>query len=269
VIQIQAAEALPNEPISGAYSITPEGAINLGYSYGVVRVMGQTVDEAESSIRTHLRRIFKNPQVAVTLVQFRGLQQTRGEHLVRPDGTIGLGIYGGVYVTGMTIPQAKSAIEKHLSQFLLNPEISLDIFAYNSKVFYVITDGGGFGEQVFIFPCTGNETVLDAIGRIYGLPAVASKRKIWVARPAPACFDCRQILPVDWRAIVEGGATNTNYQIFPGDRVYIKADHLITFDNMLAKVIAPIERLFGVTLLGNATIRSFDNNRNGTPFLGF
>src|SRR5947199_189530 len=83
---------------------------------------------------------------------------------------------------------------------------------------YVIADGAGYGEQVYPFPITGSETVLDAIGKINGLPAVASKRHIWVARrsPSPDCAD--QILPVDWCAITQHGVTATNYQVLPGDR---------------------------------------------------
>ena len=49
-------------------------------------------------------------------------------------------------------------------------------------------------------------------------------RRIWVARPTPANHACNQILPVDWLAITQGGSTRTNYQLFPGDRVYVKAD---------------------------------------------
>jgi len=69
-----------------------------------------------------------------------------------------------------------------------------------------------------------------------------------------------QILPVDWRAIVQGGSTATNYQLFPGDRVYVKADCLISIDNWLAKALAPVERLFGITLLGAATVQTIRND---------
>jgi len=266
VLQIQVADTLPNQPIAGPYPVSLEGTVNLGFSYGVVKVVGLSAEQAEQVIRKQLSRTLTNPQVSVSLLQFRGLQQTRGEHLVRPDGTIGLGIYGSVYVTGMTLSQAKAAIEKHLTQFMIDPEISLDVYAYNSKVYYVITDGGGFGEQVFIFPSTGNETVLDAIGRIYGLPPVSSKKRIWVARPAPSCVGCFQILPVDWRAITRGAQTDTNYQVFPGDRIYVEADRLIWLDNTLAKILAPVERVFGVTLLGASTVQSIKNLNSNTAF---
>ena len=123
------------------------------------------------------------PQVSVSLAQFRGMQQIRGEHLVRPDGTITLGTYGSVYVAGMTLGQIKWVVEQHLSEYLQDPQVAVDVFAYNSKVYYVIFDGAGYGMQVFRLPITGNETVLDAVSRVNGLAAVASKRRLWLARP--------------------------------------------------------------------------------------
>jgi polysaccharide export outer membrane protein len=65
------------------------------------------------------------------------------------------------------------------------------------------------------------------------------------------------------------GSTCTNYQIFPGDRIYVAAQPVITLNNTLAKIVAPIEQLFGVTLLGAATVNTIrtnpnNNNNNGT-----
>jgi polysaccharide export outer membrane protein len=267
-LQIQATETLPGQPISGIYTVSPEGTVNLGFTYGSVRVAGLTLDQVQTAIQTHLGKIVRNPQVVVSLVQFRGMQQTIGQHLVRQDGTISLGTYGSVYVAGLTLGQLKAVLESHLSKYFLNPVISVDVAAYNSKFYYVITDGGGFGQLVYKFPVTGNETVLDAIANIQGLPPVASKRRIWVARPAPPDRCCYQVLPVDWNAITQGGQTTTNYQLFPGDRVYVAADKLIAFDNWLSKIFAPIERVLGVTLLGASTVRTITDNNN-TGFIGF
>lgn len=261
---LRVAEPLPNQPIEGIYTVGNDGTINLGYSYGVVSVAGLTMAEAEAAIRKQLSRVLKEPQVAVGLAEFRALQQVRGLHLVRMDGTINLGTYGCVYVAGLTLQQIKVAIERHLSQYVLDPEINVDVSAYNSKVYYVIADGAGFGQTIFRLPITGKETVLDAIANVQGLSQVASKKKIWVARPAPADNECLQILPVDWRAITEGGATTTNYQLFPGDRVYVGPDPLILTDNFLAKLLAPVERVLGVTLLGTATVNQFRTGGGNT-----
>jgi polysaccharide biosynthesis/export protein len=93
---------------------------------------------------------------------------------------------------------------------------------------------------------------------------VASLRRIWIARPAPCGNPCDQILVVDWRAVTQGGSTCTNYQVFPGDRIFVDADCMIKADNWLAKVLQPIQRVFGAVLLGTETVQSFQfNNANG------
>jgi protein involved in polysaccharide export with SLBB domain len=268
-LQIIVTPTLPNQPISGIYIVSPDGVVNLGFAYGAVRIVGLTIEQAQEMIRRHLGGTLRDPQVSVAILQYRGVQQTRGEHLVRPDGTISLGAYGSVYVAGLTLGQVKCVLEHYLSNYFINPQISVDVAVYNSKFYYVITDGGGYGQQIFKFPVTGNEFVLDAITNIGGLSPVSSKRKIWVARPAPCHHPCFQVLPVDWRAITEGGQTCTNYQLFAGDRVYIRADPLIALDNWLSKILAPIERLFGITLLGSSAVRSVtgDFNNGGAGFI--
>jgi protein involved in polysaccharide export with SLBB domain len=248
----------PDEPITGLFIVQPSGDIPLGFSYGTVRVAGLTLDDATTAIEQHLRTMLKEVQVNVALGQSKPMQQIVGEHMVRQDGTISLGLYGQVYVTGMTIAEAKAAIEEQLSQFLLKPEVSVDIGAFNSKVFYVITDGAGFGKQIFRFPIAGNETVLDALGLINGTPAVAAKNCAWIARPAPAVVGGKQILPVDLVAITEEGATATNYQLLPGDRLYIRADRMIALDNALTKVLTPVNRVFGSLLLGSFGVQAVE-----------
>ncbi len=203
-----------------------------------------------------------------------------GPHLVRPDGTIGLGTYGSIFVAGMTIDQAKlqiaqvvmaargsksnamgkEAVTLTLKDFL--DGIKVDIAAYNSKFYYVITDGGGFGEQVIRLPCVGNETVLDAISQIQGLPAVASKKHIWVARATTGDANHPYIMPVDWCAITQRAVTLTNYQLYPGDRVYVNSNAFIRADSVLQKFLAPIERVLGVTLLGSSVVNSIKSGNN-------
>jgi polysaccharide biosynthesis/export protein len=263
---IQVRNVDPENPIqAGIYQIEPEGTLNLGLSYGRVRVVGMTVDEVKAAIEDHLKKDYPKVEASVSLYQSRAFQFIRGEHLVRPDGTISLGTYGHVYITGMTLDEAKLAVEEQLSKYLQNPEVSLDVLAYNSKVFYVVFEAALGNDQVVLLPSTGNETVLDAISKVGGLSAQASRSKIWVARPAPAnAAGGDQILPVDWTAIVQCGKTATNYQLLPGDRLYVKAQPLLRFDAMLGLILGPAERAFGVTLLGQETIRSFERPKNGT-----
>jgi len=200
------------------------------------------------------------------------VQDIQGQFLVNPDGTVRLGSWGSVMVAGLTLDQAVEAVRQHLvrseplARLGIRPEslvVVVDVIAYNSKRYYVITDGGGYGEQVYPFPLTGSETVLDAIANINGLPAVASRRNIWVARRCPHPNQPWQILPVDWVGITQHGLTETNYQIMPGDRVYVKAQRLVTIDTALARIFSPIERVFGITLLGASTVNQVSGRGNG------
>jgi len=104
---------------------------------------------------------------------------------------------------------------------------------------------------------TGNETVLDAISQINGLSRLSSK-DIWIARPAPSGVGCDQVLPVDIEAIMKGGSTATNYQLLPGDRVFIAQDQWIAFDSIIGKITAPFERIFGFTLLGTSLVQQIN-----------
>jgi polysaccharide biosynthesis/export protein len=255
VLQIQVANTLVDQPIAGYFMIEAEGVINLGPAYGSVRVAGMTVDRMTGVIRQHLQQVLQNPVVSVQLARVAGAQPVTGQYLVGPDGTVNLRQYGVVHVAGRTVGEARLAIQQHLTQFLDSPEVSVDVLAYNSKVFYVITQGAGLGDNVRRLPVTGNETVLDAISQVNGLTQVSSK-KIWIARPAPNHYGCEQILPVDWDAIAQGAQTGTNYQLMPGDRLFISEDKLTTVTNAIAKVTAPFERLLGISGLGFSTIRT-------------
>jgi polysaccharide export outer membrane protein len=253
------------QPIQGVFLVEPSGMLNLGPAYGKVKVGDLSLEEATEVVTKHLKRILKEPQVSLTLNESGGQQQVSGEHLVGPDGTINLGTYGRVYVAGMTIEAARSAIEEHLKQYLEAPTVSVDVFAYNSKVYYVITEGAGFGDNIQRFPVTGNETVLDAVSQVNGLSRLSSKN-IWIARPSPS--GCDQILPVKWDEIAKGAGTCTNYQVLPGDRIFISQDHLIALDSFVGKVLNPIERAFGTSLLGMQTIQTAQNFPGGSSNSG-
>jgi protein involved in polysaccharide export with SLBB domain len=250
-VLIRVANSFSDAPIADAFVIDPEGMVDLGPTYGRVSLSGLTVDEAQDAVRRHLASIIDDPEVSVSLAFSSGAQQIVGEHLVGPDGRVNLGTYGSVYVAGMTIDEAREAIELKLSEFLDEPEVVVDIFSYNSKVYYVITQGAGLGDNVTESPVTGNETVLTAIARIGGISQVSSTN-IWIARPAPNGTGCEQILPVNWDEISRGASTATNYQLFPGDRLYIAEDPYIRFDSIIAKYTRPFERLFGFISLGTA-----------------
>ncbi len=251
VVAITVTGAFPEEPIAGDYSIEAGGTVTLGYAYGSVEIAGETVDDARLLIEEHLRTQLRAPQVSMTLRSVAHLQRISGEHLVASDGTISLGQYGSLSVVGMTLDETRWAIADHLSSHFVNPQVSVSVYAFNSKVYYIVTQGGGTGDGLVRLPFTGNETVMDALSQINGLSYVSSSR-MWIARPQRD-GQVSQILPIDWEGITQRAEVRSNYQILPGDRIFIAHNSLVAFDTSLAKLFSPVERVFGVTLLGVGT----------------
>ena len=261
-VLIQIADVPDADRVGGVFVVEPDGNINIGPRHGgplnIVAETDGTLADIARALQKHLHEKAKFPdaRVTVTLAQSRAFDLVQGEHLVQPDGTVNLGAYGLVRVVGMTLTQAKAAIEAQLSTFLQNPQVAVNVAAFNSKVYYVIFDGAGRGQQLVIQPITGNDTVLKAISQVGGLSPVASSNRMWIARPAPASTEIELIMPIDWIGIVTKGRTRTNYQLMPGDRLFVKANPLIATDNYIAQLLSPFERIFGFALLGNSAIRA-------------
>ena len=218
-----------------------------------------------------------------------------GPYTVRPDGTVGLGIYGSAAVSGLTIEEARPVIartifskmaqgkyqdkdkdgqplvDKDKKPVMIDPpslddvlkNLNVNILAYNSSFYYVIVDAAGLGEQVYRFPVTGHETVLDGISLIGGLQLFSSPKRIWVARRTTGPTLGENRLPVDWKGITQAADPTTNYQVMPGDRIYVKADPVHRFNNNLAKWLEAPKQLLGVTLLGSQTVNSIKTGTVG------
>jgi polysaccharide export outer membrane protein len=252
ILSVSATGTLPTQPIGGNLPVDAGGAIDLGPGVGRVNVAGLSLEEATEVVERQLNVTLKNAQVSIGLAQAAGVQQIFGEHLVAQDGRINLGTYGTVYVAGMTVEEARVAIETHLTNYLETPKIAVDVGSYNSKVYYVImtTPGANYNQIVSRFPEVGNETVLDALSQVNGLSQLSSKHHIWISRPAPDGCGCDQILPVNWDKITMAADTSTNYQVFPGDRIFVDCDKLYATDFAVQRIVQPFERIFGFTTIG-------------------
>ena len=247
------------QPISGQHLVGMDGTVKLGI-WGEVCLAGLTREAAQERVRAHvIRRIREeNAKLPADL---------------RDNGKLPAELLPQLGDPSAPAPKIEKKNEALLRRLKFPPDldpsqllISVDVLAYNSKSYYVITDGAGYGEQIYRAQFTGNETVLDALSQINGIPAVGSKRHVWVARRTPHGVG-EQILHVDYNGTSALGLAETNYQILPGDRVYVQSQGLFRINNFVSKALAPIEQIFGVTLLGSSTVNSIKgrnlSNSNG------
>ena len=205
-------------PIDNFCPVSPEGLVDLGPTYGKVKLVDVPMDQAGEVVRKHLAKAYPEAKVTLSLGAAGVAQLIIGEHLVGPDGRIELGRLGSVYIHGLTLDEAKQAVEKKLSEYLVDPQVKVDVFAYNSKKYYIIEKSNVHGDCITTAPVTGNETVLDALAAIGGLRGEA---KVWIDRPEENGKESL-IKRVDSRAIAQGETTSTNYQLLPGDRLFVE-----------------------------------------------
>ena len=169
-------------------------------------------------------RVEPGDVLGVEPVDFNSPIRLPGDQTVLPDGTIELGRYGRLMAAGRTVQEVEWEVqrlvdEEHKEDASIKADqtrIAVRLIQPESKVYYVLGEVNSPGA----FPLIGRETVLDAIIQAGGLADRANRHNIILSRPTgPGC--CRVVLPVCYRQIVQLADTTTNYQIRPGDRIFI------------------------------------------------
>lgn len=160
-----------------------------------------------------------------------------GDQTVSRDGSIDLGQYGKIQVAGMTAEEIRGAVqqavfkkesEKRAARIALashrdddsevDPDlgVSVRLISQESALIYVMGEVNAPGS----YPLNGHETVLDALIAAGGLSDRANDHRIVLTRPQPS-GEPRVILPVCYHQVLQLGDVATNYQLMPGDRIYV------------------------------------------------
>lgn len=158
------------------------------------------------------------------------------DQVVFADGTIDLGVYGRPVVAGKTQDQivgvvaaAINAVEAKRGEKDAKPvEVTVRVIGRTSKVYYVLGEVNAPGS----FPVNGFDSVLDGLIRAGGVTNRAALQAIVLSRPTGP-DDCRVVFPVCYPNIVQLGDTSTNYQLQPGDRIYVPGKGLL--DGLLTR----------------------------------
>jgi hypothetical protein len=132
------------------------------------------------------------------------------------DGRIDLGRFGRINVAGLTLEATEDLISRVIrDEDGSETEVNVRLLEPVHR-FYVLGEVNSPGS----YPLVGHETVLDGILAGGGLTSAAAPCKILLARPT-APPSCRVTLPICYHEITQLGDTTTNYQLQPGDRIYV------------------------------------------------
>ncbi len=202
------------------------------------RVPG-TVPRERAKTVLPLHQLSPGDAVVIEAVTLRRDLQIPADQRVLADGTVDLGPCGRCVVAGQTLEGAEALIESQVRSHLQRQSVACnedppvagvdlddppncDSIVINVRLldpvhrYYVLGEVNAPGG----YPLVGHETVLDAIVDAGGLTDSADACGILLARPTDP-YDCRVTLPVCYRQITQQGNTATNYQLQPGDRIFV------------------------------------------------
>ena len=140
------------------------------------------------------------------------------DQTVSIDGTLDLGKYGAIRVAGMSLEQIERVVHAAVQDAEPNEKIrplNVRSISAESVVYYVLGEVNSPGS----YPLMGHETALDAILTAGGLSDRAESSRIILSRPT--LDGCRIVMPICYDQIVQLGDTTSNYQVMPGDRIFV------------------------------------------------
>jgi len=207
---------LPPEVVSFVTELNTEGSSN--YTLGPADVIEITVQ--------------RHPEVS-------------GQFSINKEGKIQYQFVGDVHIANLTKDQLKEVITQRLSEYIINPEVSVKIIGYNSKVVYVIGEVGHPGK---IYMQGDTITVREVLVQS-GLPLLsASTRKCPLITPS-ADGNPKKI-DVNVFALLYEGDLRENLVMKPGDTLYVPA----TILSKAMRVIQPVAQPVGASAETGRTV---------------
>ena len=185
-----------NPPASGAVSANVANAAN-----------GAAPAQPGSSYRLSPRDL-----VHIKVFQEEDLETTGR---VGKDGTIAFPLLGSAKIGGQTVPEATATMESLLREYLVKPQVSLEIVAYSKQRFTILGQVNKPG--VVDMPDEASVNLLEAIGMAGGYTKIANPSKITIKR----IVDGREaIIRIDARKILKDASSPT-FQVLPGDTIMV------------------------------------------------
>ncbi|MBP2674438.1 MAG: capsule polysaccharide export protein [Deltaproteobacteria bacterium] len=133
--------------------------------------------------------------------------------VVRPDGKISMPLIQDVVAEGLTAVQLASDIQRKLSSYIVNPEVSVIVLQVNAPKYYLM----GYVARPGPYPLRGEVSVLQALALAGGFTQFASPRNIKLIRNSDGRQEIRKI---NYYNLIEDGGKG-NYLLKSGDTIVV------------------------------------------------
>lgn len=152
-------------------------------------------------------------------VEILGTPTSRTTITVGPDGKIYFNLLPGLDVWGLNMSETKALLDKEMSKFVSNAQVTVSLRAVGSKYVWLL----GRLNKPGIYPTTAPMTLLEAIAQAGGTANASSSVTTDDLSDLRHSFVVRQgqILPVDFLKLLRQGDMSQNVYLKPDDFVYV------------------------------------------------
>ena len=147
-------------------------------------------------------------------------------YTVRPDGKMNFPLVGEIDVNGMTVFEFTQLLTKELSEYIINPKITVNVAKLGTTRVFVLGEVNKQG----MYELTKSHRVLDALGAAGGFTQKAAKKNIYLVRNAGKPEETVQKLNIN--NFLRKGDVTQNLVLHEGDCLYLTSNHKITLQDI-------------------------------------
>ena len=136
-------------------------------------------------------------------------------YTVRPDGKVTFPLIGDIDVTGKTVTEFTRQLEVSLAEYLVRPQVSVNILKLGTTRVYVL----GEVKKPGLYELEKSHRVLDALGKAEGFTEKAAKKKIFLIRKG-----AEEPVLVNINNFLKKSDQSQNYVLNEGDCLYLTSN---------------------------------------------
>lgn len=163
-------------------------------------------------------------ELSITVVGHDDISSTgvtggnKSPYVVRPDGKLDFPLIGSMDTTGLTVDQFTQALQVRLAEYIIAPNVSINITKLGTTRVFVFGEVKRAGVQEL----DRSHNVLDAIGKAEGFTKDAAKKKVVLIRKGVK--EEKDLIYVNFNNLLTKGDMSQNYQLFEGDSLYLTSN---------------------------------------------
>ena len=166
-------------------------------------------------------------------------------YTVRPDGKLNFPLVGEIDVNGLTVYEFTQLLTKELSEYIINPNITVNVAKLGTTRVFVMGEVRNQG----MYELSKSHRVMDALGAAGGFTQKAAKKDIYLVRNGVREEDRVQKLNI--LNYMKKGDMSQNLVLQEGDCLFLTSNHKITLMDVLLAANRATDAWYDVKYIKN------------------